>query len=227
MENAKEVHIGISLSNEMENMKIKSRVQYGTQSSAREIPYCGYVEWKMECGKFGFNRYLVEMLQKKMIETRDMDAIKQRILEYQGGYSVNRLQRLNINHCPYELNIPHDDAPAFIILQPYQYRGYCFSKTPSINFYSNRLHPFWVEATLEKREEAILYICFPFEILKSKIGRQLDIAGTAEPNEEAYLILDKNNKYAFLETCVVFGTFSEKRQKEMLQLLDGFLSLQT
>ncbi|MDE6044616.1 MAG: R.Pab1 family restriction endonuclease [Helicobacter sp.] len=85
---------------------------------------------------------------------------------------------------------------------------------------------FWIEISLDDKQQALLHACFPIAIprtQKEQEGLLKDIAGL----EKYYLlVVDNGNKYFMFEICMILGMLSENHRQNVLHILGNLLSLQ-
>lgn len=206
------------------NAKIKSFYNYGVEMVGQEIRADMYVEWQISPDEVV--QCLDLMIRANIVTYRNIQETCAYIANHQWQFIVEQLQcRLNQQnpyyfYPNYPSGIPFPTYPNTYLME------HDFFKFPASSFYSTRLYPFWIEATLERMGEGKLYLCFPLSILRDMQGELLLLNRIAKPNDVAYLVLDNDAKYPFLETCSMIGKMSEAHRQDVLQLLSGFLPQQ-
>ena len=208
------------------NIKFKIFHNYGVEVSGEERGVGIYVEWQISPEEIA-ECLNVMSYKSRIIMPCYIQQTYDCIMNHRWQYIMEQLQYRVNQQCPYSYYPYHSPGMPFPSIPDTHLMKYDFFKFPTSSFYSDNLHPFWIEVMLNKIEEANLYLCFPLDVLKNAQGTSLNLNGTNRLNEKVYLILEHSIVPAILETCSVAGRMNVQYRQEMLQVLKRILSQQT
>ena len=199
------------------HVKFKSFCNHGVETYDEFRGMDMYMEWQISFDEIA--QCLNLMVQGSIVTQHDIVEIHSCIVNHRYPYIVGQLQsRMNYQYPYHAPGLPFPSMPNTHLME------HNFFKLFASSFYSERLYPLWIEVTLEKIGEGMLYLCCPLTALRGIQYGPLVLNRMAELNECAYLVLDDNSvKYSILEACSIVGRMSEAHRQNVLQFLGGFL----
>lgn len=180
---------------------------------------------------------------KWLVRYDDEDNELKKCLSFMLGKNIIQRNELNwlyenIRACSLSFEkILQQRAQGKSVIEPYELAmeslGFHVNPTPngaaSLMFipYKRVEDIFWIEISLDDKQQALLHACFPIAIPRTQKELEELLRDDIADAEKCYMLaIDNSMKYFMFEICMILGMLSENHRQNVLHILGNLLSLQ-